>query len=117
MVYLDIPSLTDSHPLAWRLRWAEIRRMRGTRASVDPRPTTALQRVSATDPALASVRATSVSFQPFSIMPLSQPQITAATEVINILCTTPAGPRAKRKLGEMFMDLVDKDDLPEYYEV
>ena len=91
--------------------------MRGTRASVDPRPTTALQRVSATDPALASVRATSVSFQPFSIMPLSQPQITAATEVINILCTTPAGPRAKRKLGEMFMDLVDKDDLPEYYEV
>lgn len=50
-------------------------------------------------------------------MPLSSPQITAANEVINILCSTPAGPRAKRKLGEMFMDLVDKDDLPEYYEV
>ena len=50
-------------------------------------------------------------------MPLSSPQVTAANEVINILCSTPAGPRAKRKLGEMFMDLVDKDDLPEYYEV
>ncbi|KAF9644688.1 hypothetical protein BDM02DRAFT_3121491 [Thelephora ganbajun] len=50
-------------------------------------------------------------------MPLSPPQITAANEVINILCSAPAGPRAKRKLGEMFMDLVDKDDLPEYYEV
>jgi len=50
-------------------------------------------------------------------MPLSPSQITAANEVINVLCSTPAGPRAKRKLGEMFMDLVDKDDLPEYYEV
>jgi hypothetical protein len=50
-------------------------------------------------------------------MPLSPSQITAANEVINILCVTPAGPRAKRKLGEMFMELVDKDDLPEYYEV
>ena len=50
-------------------------------------------------------------------MQLSPAQITAANEVINILCVTPAGPRTKRKLGEMFMDLVDKDDLPEYYEV
>ena len=50
-------------------------------------------------------------------MPLSPSQITAANEVINSLCSTPVGPRAKRKLGEMFMDLVDKDDLPEYYEV
>ena len=50
-------------------------------------------------------------------MPLSPVQITAANEVISILCTTPAGPRTKRKLGEMFMELVDKDDFPEYYEV
>ena len=50
-------------------------------------------------------------------MPLSPVQITAVNEVITILCTTPAGPRAKRKLGEMFLNLVDKDDLPEYYEV
>jgi len=50
-------------------------------------------------------------------MPLSNSQIIAANEIINILCQTTAGPRAKRKLGEMFMDLVDKDDLPEYYEV
>ena len=51
------------------------------------------------------------------VMPLSPAQITAVNEVVQILCTTPAGPRTKRKLGEMFMDLVDKDDLPEYYEV
>ena len=50
-------------------------------------------------------------------MPLSTAQITAANEVIDILSTTPADPSAKRKLGEMFMDLVDKDDSPEYYEV
>jgi hypothetical protein len=63
------------------------------------------------------VRVTPYPSFSFSIMPLSSAQITAANEVINILCTTPAGPRTKRKLGEMFMDLVDKDDLPEYYEV
>ena len=52
-----------------------------------------------------------------STMPPSPAQTTAVNEIINILCTTPAGPRTKRKLGEMFMNLVDKDDLPEYYEV
>jgi len=50
-------------------------------------------------------------------MPLPPSQITVANEVISILYQTPADPRAKRKLGEMFMDPVDKDDLPEYYEV
>lgn len=54
---------------------------------------------------------------PLSAMPLSPVQITAANEVIDILCSASAGPRAKRKLGDMFLDLVDKDDLPEYYEV
>jgi len=63
----------------------------------------------------ASVK--SVSPHPSSTMPPSSAQITAVNEVINILSTTPTGPRAKRKLGEMFMDLVDKDDLLEYYEV
>jgi len=79
----------------------------GTRASVDPFPN------QAQPPASGCWYLPRTS----STMPLSTAQITAANEVINILSTTPAGPRAKRKLGEMFMDLVDKDDLPEYYEV
>ena len=77
----------------------------GTRASVDPFSDLCHQLRVVGIPHLSST------------MPLSTAQITAANEVINILSTTPAGPRAKRKLGEMFMDLVDKDDLPEYYEV
>ena len=40
----------------------------------------------------------------------------SASEVTTILCTTPAGPHVKRKLGEMVIDPVDKDDLPEYYD-
>jgi hypothetical protein len=49
-------------------------------------------------------------------MSLIPAQKSAIEEVINVLTTTPV-PRGKRRLAEMFMDLVDKDEWPEYYEV
>jgi len=79
---------------------------RAARASVDRPPTSA-----------TASGITSASPRPLFTMPLSPTQITTTKGVINILSTTPAGPRAKQKLGGMFTDLVDKDDLPEFYEV
>ncbi|RDB21230.1 Chromatin structure-remodeling complex subunit rsc1 [Hypsizygus marmoreus] len=49
-------------------------------------------------------------------MPLTSIQSAAVTEVINaILATT--GPKGKRQLAAMFLDLVDRTDWPQYYEV
>jgi chromatin structure-remodeling complex subunit RSC1/2 len=49
-------------------------------------------------------------------MILTPVQKSAVEEIINVLVTT-TGPRGKRRLAEMFMNLVDKDEWPEYYEV
>ncbi|KAF9235837.1 hypothetical protein BU15DRAFT_77561 [Melanogaster broomeanus] len=49
-------------------------------------------------------------------MPITSAQKTAIEEVIDLLVsTTPA--RGKRQLSAMFMELVDRADWPEYYEV
>ncbi|KAG8220643.1 hypothetical protein J3R82DRAFT_2911 [Butyriboletus roseoflavus] len=49
-------------------------------------------------------------------MPITSAQKAAIEEIIDILVsTTPA--RGKRQLSAMFMDLVDRADWPEYYEV
>ncbi|KAH0838855.1 hypothetical protein J3R83DRAFT_7269 [Lanmaoa asiatica] len=49
-------------------------------------------------------------------MPITSAQKTAIEEIIDILVsTTPA--RGKRQLSGMFMELVDRADWPEYYEV
>lgn len=48
-------------------------------------------------------------------MPISITQTTAVIEVINIILAT-TGPK-KRQLAAMFLDLVDRTDWPQYYEV
>lgn len=49
-------------------------------------------------------------------MTITAAQKTAIEEVIEIIvATTPA--RGKRQLSELFMDLVDRSEWPEYYEV
>lgn len=49
-------------------------------------------------------------------MTLAAPQKAAIEEVIDVL-TTQKATRGKRVLSEIFMDLVDRDEWPEYYEV
>ena len=46
----------------------------------------------------------------------TQAQKVGIQEVIKLLLDAPA-PRGKRRLADMFLELVDKDDWPEYYEV
>ena len=51
-----------------------------------------------------------------SEMPITSAQKAAIEEIINVLVsTTPA--RGKRQLSALFMELVDRADWPEYYEV
>ncbi len=49
-------------------------------------------------------------------MAITQAQKIGIQEVIKLLLDA-AVPRGKRRLADMFLDLVDKDDWPEYYEV
>jgi chromatin structure-remodeling complex subunit RSC1/2 len=49
-------------------------------------------------------------------MPIGPAHKTAIEQVINVITLTKA-PRGKRILCEMFLDLVDREELPEYYEV
>lgn len=49
-------------------------------------------------------------------MPLSAAHKTAIDDVISAL-TGATSRRTKRRLAGMFLDLVDKDSWPEYYEV
>ncbi|EIW65096.1 uncharacterized protein TRAVEDRAFT_26037 [Trametes versicolor FP-101664 SS1] len=49
-------------------------------------------------------------------MPVSAAQKTAIEEVVRAL-TSATSRRVKRRLADMFMELVDKDSWPEYYEV
>ena len=49
-------------------------------------------------------------------MPVSAAQKTAINEVISAL-TGATSRRAKRRLADMFLELVDRDSWPEYYEV
>lgn len=49
-------------------------------------------------------------------MPITSAQKAAIEEIIDILVsTTPA--RGKRQLAALFLELVDRTDWPEYYEV
>lgn len=48
-------------------------------------------------------------------MPVSAAQKTAIEEVVRAL-TSATSRRVKRRLADMFMELVDKDSWPEYYE-
>jgi len=49
-------------------------------------------------------------------MTITTAQRSAIEQVINvIISTTP--PRGKRQLSAMFVDLVDRKEYPEYYEV
>jgi hypothetical protein len=49
------------------------------------------------------------------VMTITATQKAGIEEIIHILCTTTA-PRGKRQLSGMFMDLVDREDWPQYYE-
>ncbi|TFK84868.1 hypothetical protein K466DRAFT_664886 [Polyporus arcularius HHB13444] len=49
-------------------------------------------------------------------MPVNAAQKTAINEVVNAL-TGATSRRTKRRLADMFLDLVDRDSWPEYYEV
>lgn len=49
-------------------------------------------------------------------MALAAGQKQAIEEIINVLVNT-SPPRGKRHLSAMFMDLVDRAEYPEYYEV
>ncbi|KAF9482362.1 hypothetical protein BDN70DRAFT_436154 [Pholiota conissans] len=49
-------------------------------------------------------------------MTVTQAQKTAIEEVMSILLVTTT-PRGKRQLASMFMDLVDRTEWPEYYEI
>ena len=51
-----------------------------------------------------------------SAMPLSAAQKTAINEIVGAL-TGATSRRTKRRLAGMFLELVDKDSWPEYYEV
>ena len=48
-------------------------------------------------------------------MPISIMQTTAVMDVLNVILST-TGPK-KRQLAAMFLDLVDRTDWPQYYEV
>lgn len=49
-------------------------------------------------------------------MPITSAQKAAIEEIIDVLVsTTPA--RGKRQLATLFLELVDRADWPEYYEV
>jgi len=48
-------------------------------------------------------------------MPLSAAQTAAIKEVIQVILTQTA--RGKRQVAAMFMDLVDRQEWPQYYEV
>jgi len=48
-------------------------------------------------------------------MPLSAAQKTAIDEVITVITST-KDKRGKRNLSDMFLEMVNKDDMPEYYE-
>lgn len=49
-------------------------------------------------------------------MPLTAPQKTAIDEVVRAI-TSAYSRRAKRRLADMFLELVDKEYWPEYYQV
>ena len=49
-------------------------------------------------------------------MAITQAQKIGIQEVIKLLLDATV-PRGKRRLADMFLELVDKDDWPEYYEV
>lgn len=49
-------------------------------------------------------------------MTIQAAQKQAIEEIINVLVHT-SPPRGKRQLSAMFMDLVDRVEYPEYYEV
>ena len=49
-------------------------------------------------------------------MTLTSAQKNAVEEVLEVIVST-TGPRGKRHISAMFMDLVDRADWPEYYEV
>lgn len=49
-------------------------------------------------------------------MPITAAQKAAVEEVINVITSTKAV-RGKRMLSDMFMELVDREDWPQYYEV
>jgi hypothetical protein len=51
-----------------------------------------------------------------TIMGLTPAQKSSIEEIINVLLSA-TGPRSRRKLADLFVELVDKDDYPEYYEV
>ncbi len=50
-------------------------------------------------------------------MAVTAAQKTAIEEVIDAIKTTTAPPKNKRILCQMFLDLVDRETWPEYYEV
>lgn len=50
-------------------------------------------------------------------MGLTAAEKTAVEEIVNTLVAYTGPGRGRRRLAELFMDLVDKDDYPEYYEV
>ena len=50
-------------------------------------------------------------------MPVSEAQKVAAGDVIVALTAALAPGRGKRRLSTIFMDLVDQEAWPEYYEV
>jgi len=49
-------------------------------------------------------------------MPITATQNAAIKEVIQVLLTQNA-PRGRRQLAAMFMDLVDRQEWPQYFEV
>lgn len=49
-------------------------------------------------------------------MPLSTEQKTSIEEVIEVITST-KDKRGRREISEMFLEMVDKNFLPEYYEV
>ncbi len=51
-----------------------------------------------------------------STMPISVAQTAAIKEVIQVILNQTV-PRGKRQLAAMFMDLVDRQEWPQYYEV
>lgn len=50
-------------------------------------------------------------------MALTTAQKTAIEEIVNVLVAYTGPGRGRRRFAEMFMDLVNKEDYPEYYEV
>lgn len=52
-----------------------------------------------------------------SVMPVSEAQKLAAGEVVVAICAAYAAGRGRRRLATSFVELVDKEVWPEYYEV